>query len=39
MFVYNLKLNGNKLGKLLLILLFVIITIVTIIIGYRHYWK
>ena len=35
MFVCNLKLDGNKFGKIFLGILFLIILIITIIVGYR----
>lgn len=35
MFIYNLKLNGNKLGKIFLGILFTLIIIITIIVCYR----
>ena len=35
MFIYNLKVDGNKLGKIFLAILFSIILVITLIVGYR----
>ncbi len=35
MFIYNFKVDGNKLGKTILVILFILIIIITIIVGYR----
>jgi len=35
MFIYNFKLDGNKLGKIFLVVLFILIVIITLIVGYR----
>ena len=35
MFIYNLKVDGNKLGKIFLGILFVIILIITVVVCYR----
>lgn len=35
MFIYNFKVDGNKLGKIFLAILFSIILIITLIVGYR----
>lgn len=35
MFICNIKVNGNKLGKIVLIILFILIVIITLIVGYR----
>lgn len=35
MFVFNIKVNGNKLGKIFLGILFAIIVIITLVVGYR----
>lgn len=35
MFICNVKVNGNKLGKLFLLILFILITIITLVVGYR----
>lgn len=35
MFIYNLKLNGNKLSKIFLVTLFILVILITILVCYR----